>query len=199
MVTITRIRGLRPLRSTASAALALMLTTGCGGGAPTPNDGGPIQGEGGITRLQPTERGKPVEIKGLDLDGKPLSSKQWSGKVVVVNVWGSWCPPCRIEQPILSRLATEMKPRGVEFLGIAIRESAANARAFTTARKVPYPSIGEGDSAILAFADSLPAVAVPTTYVLDRQGRVATRLLDRATYSTLKGLIEDVVSEADGG
>ena len=135
----------------------------------------------------------------MDLDGKPLSSKQWSGKVVVVNVWGSWCPPCRIEQPILSRLATEMKPRGVEFLGIAIRESAANARAFTTARKVPYPSIGEGDSAILAFADSLPAVAVPTTYVLDRQGRVATRLLDRATYSTLRGLIEDVVSEANGG
>lgn len=184
----------------AAIAVAIsLLTAACGGEAPAQNDGGPVQGAGGITRLAPDDRGKPVDITGLDLDGNALSATQWRGKVVVVNIWGSWCPPCRVEQPILSRLATELKPTGVEFLGIAVRESAATSRAFTTAKSVPYPSIGDGDSTILAFVDSLPAVAVPTTYVIDRQGRVATRLLDRATYSTLKSLIDEVASEpADG-
>lgn len=180
-------------------AAVLLLTSACGGGAPTQNNGGPVQGAGGITRLAPGERGKSVDITGVDLDGNPLSVTPWRGEVVVVNIWGSWCPPCRVEQPILSRLATELKPKGVEFLGIAIRESPATSKAFTTARNVPYPSIGDGDSTILAFVDSLPAVAVPTTYVIDRQGRVATRLLDRATYSTLKSLIEEVASEPDDG
>ena len=184
---------------TVIVAAILLLTTACGSGAPTTNDGGPVQGAGGITRLAPNDRGEPVDITGVDLDGSALSAKQWRGKVVVVNVWGSWCPPCRVEQPILSRLATELKPEGVEFLGIAIRESPATSKAFTTAKNVPYPSIGDGDSTLLAFVDSLPAVAVPTTYVIDRQGRVATRLLDRATYSTLKSLIDEVASEPANG
>jgi thiol-disulfide isomerase/thioredoxin len=189
----------RPRTGVAVFALAMLLLTSCGGGAPTENDGGPVQGAGGITRLAPKDRGELVEIAGTDLDGNPLSASQWRGKVVVVNVWGSWCPPCRVEQPILSRLAAELKPLGVEFLGIAIRESPATSKAFTTAKGVPYPSIGDGDATILAFVDSLPAVAVPTTYVIDRQGRVATRLLDRATYSTLKSLIDEVAQEpADG-
>jgi thiol-disulfide isomerase/thioredoxin len=177
----------------------LILIAACGKTAGNAQDGGPAQGADGITRLVPAERGKPVEVVGVDLDGKPLSSKQWLGKVVVVNIWGSWCPPCRVEQPVLSQLATELKPSGVEFLGIAVRESPETSKAFTTAKKVPYPSIGNGESAILAFADSLPAVAVPTTYIIDRDGRVATRLLDRATYTTLKDLIDEVASEVDGG
>lgn len=181
------------------ATALLLLTAACGGGTPAQNDGGPVQGAGGITRLAPDDRGEPVDITGLDLNGRPLSATPWRGKVVVVNIWGSWCPPCRVEQPILSRLATELQPSGVEFLGIAIRESSATSRAFTTAKKVPYPSIGDGDSTLLAFVDSLPAVAVPTTYVIDRQGRVATRLLDRATYSTLKSLIDEVVKEPTDG
>ncbi|MCW2838747.1 MAG: hypothetical protein JWR55_230 [Aeromicrobium sp.] len=140
------------------AAAVLVLTAACGGETPAPNDDGPVQGAGGITRLPPDERGEPVDVAGLDLDGNPLSATQWRGKVVVVNVWGSWCPPCRVEQPILSRLATELKPTGVEFLGIAIRESPATSKAFAKAKNVPYPSIGDGDSTILAFVDSLPAV-----------------------------------------
>ena len=188
----------RPVAAVALACL-MLLVAACGSSGPKPNDGGPVQGAGGITRLAPSERGEPVEVAGLDLDGEPLSSKQWLGQVVVVNVWGSWCPPCRVEQPILSRLSTELKPTGVEFLGIAIRESPQTSKAFATSKGVPYPSIGGGDSSLLEFADSLPAVAVPTTYVIDRQGRVATRLLDRATYSTLESLIDEVANEPTDG
>lgn len=177
----------------------LILITAACGSKDAVRDGAPVQGEGGITRLAPAERGKPIEVVGVDLDGKPLTSKQWIGKVVVINIWGSWCPPCRVEQPVLSQLASELKASEVEFLGIAVREDPATSKAFTTAKKVPYPSIGSGDSLILTFTDSLPAVAVPTTYVIDREGRVATRLLDRATYTTLKDLIDEVASEPNGG
>lgn len=179
-------------------ACLILITAACGS-KDAVRDGAPVQGAGGITRLAPADRGKPVEVAGIDLDGNPVSSRQWLGQVVVINIWGSWCPPCRVEQPVLSQLATELKPSGVEFLGIAVREDPKTSKAFTTAKKVPYPSIGSGDSAILLFADSLPAVAVPTTYIIDREGRVATRLLDRATYTTLKNLIDEVASEADDG
>jgi thiol-disulfide isomerase/thioredoxin len=189
----------RRLVAVAASTCLLVLTAACGLTTGDAGDGGTTQGVGGITRLTSAERGAPIDVGGVDLDGKPLSSKQWLGKVVVVNIWGSWCPPCRVEQPVLSQIATEMKPAGIEFLGVAIRESPETSKVFTTAKKVPYPSIGNGESAILAFADSLPAIAVPTTYIIDREGRVATRLLDRATYTTLKNLIDEVASEADDG
>lgn len=192
----TRTTRTRTLQS-ATSALLLALLAACGSPSPKTNDGGYISGNGGITRLEPGDREELLEVSGDDLDGNPISSKQFLGKVLVINVWGSWCPPCRVEQPILSRLSTELKPDGVEFLGIAIRESAAASKAFTASRNVPYPSIGDADAQLLVFAKSLPAIAVPTTYVIDRQGRVATRLLDKATYSTLKGLIEDVAAEPD--
>lgn len=194
---VTERRG-RPVAWLVLACLLLM-TAACGTSKDSVRDGAPVQGAGGITRLAPADRGKPVEVVGVDLDGNPVSSHQWLGQVVVINIWGSWCPPCRVEQPVLSQLASELKPTGVEFLGIAVREGPETSKAFTTAKKVPYPSIGNGENAILAFADSLPAVAVPTTYVIDREGRVATRLLDRATYTTLKNLIDEVTNEVDGG
>ena len=87
----------------------------------------------------------------------------------------------------------------VEFLGIAVRESATASLAFTRRLKVPYPSISDSSGALLTtFADSLPAVAVPTTYILDTEGRVAVRVLDKVTYSTLTALIEDVRAESEG-
>ena len=177
-----------------------ILVTGCGSSSPETNDGNFVAGDGSITRLTPAERGKAPEIAGRDLDGDAMSISQWRGKAVVVNVWGSWCPPCRKETPVLNKLATELKTQDVEFVGIAVRESAASSKAFATAKKVPYPSISDpGGTVLLRFAESLPAVAVPTTYVLDKQGRVATRLLDTATYTTLKNLIQEIAKEpADG-
>ncbi len=182
-----------------SACLAFALAS-CGKTTKTTKNAGDFsEGYAGITRVAPADRGDPVTLVGRDLGGDALSSEQWLGKIVVVNVWGSWCPPCRVEQPILSKVATELKPDGVEFLGIAIRESAVTSRAFTRAEKVPYPSIGEGEQTILAFTKTLPPIAIPTTYVLDRQGRVATRVLDRITYATLKSLINEVADEPDDG
>lgn len=174
----------------------LLALTGCGvvGGAGKDGDGS--LSAAGITRLSPDERVRGPELAGRDLAGVPVSLQEWRGEVVVINVWGSWCPPCRAETPVLNRLAAELEGE-VRFLGIAVRESAATSLAFARKQGVPYPSISDSSGSLLArFAEPLPAAAVPTTYVLDRQGRVAMRVLDRVTYPTLKALVEDVSVEA---
>ncbi|WP_375000131.1 TlpA family protein disulfide reductase [Aeromicrobium sp. CTD01-1L150] len=149
----------------------------------------------GIVQVAPEDRIAGPEVSGANLEGDAVDVAGWRGKVVVVNVWGSWCPPCRAETPDLNRAARETAP-DVEFLGIAVRESAATSLAFARKEKVPYPSISDSGGTLLReFAEPLPAVAVPTTYVLDRQGRVAVRVLDQVTYSTLTALIEDVQAE----
>lgn len=182
--------------STVAAVLLLAVPMAASCGAADTNGADPTGARAGITRLEPDDRKKAPDISGDDLNGTPISLASFSGKVVVINIWGSWCPPCREEQPVLSALATELKPQGVEFIGIAIREGAATSRAYTEANNVPYPSISDsGGKLLVGFTSSLPAVAVPTTYVIDREGRVATRLLDVATKSTLGALITEIVEE----
>lgn len=174
------------------AATTLAAMAGCG--SPDLDDSAAASG---ITRVEPADRKAAPAVKGDDLYGQPRALESYRGKVVVLNIWGSWCPPCRKEQPVLSKLAREMKPAGVEFLGIAIREGAPTSRAYVEANDVPYPSISDsGGQQLVGFTSSLPAVAVPTTYVIDREGRVATRLLDVATEPTLRALIDDVVNES---
>lgn len=189
---------MRPARVIAAFAIAC-LVSGCGlvspPGGSTPDEAGATIG---ISRVESSERGDPLALSGEDLQGAPVDVEQWRGKVVVINVWGSWCPPCREETPTLSRIARELRGE-VVFLGIAVRESATASLAFTRRLKVPYPSISDSSGALLTkFADSLPAVAVPTTYILDTEGRVAVRVLDKVTYSTLTALIEDVRAESEG-
>ncbi len=188
----------RPRKRLTSAVALLVLSVpvlaSCGAAEPGETDA--TGARAGITRVEPADRKSAPDIRGDDLDGSPLSLGSFKGKVVVVNVWGSWCPPCREEQPVLSKLATELTPKGVEFIGIAVREGAATSRAYTEENDVPYPSISDsGGRLLVGFTSSLPAVAVPTTYVIDREGRVAVRLLDVATEATLRALVTDVIDE----
>ncbi len=182
------------------APLVLLLLGSCGLGEQTDKtDDADTGAAAGITRLAIEDRVPGPDISGRDLEGGDVDISDWRGKVVVINVWGSWCPPCREETPILNRVATETSP-DVEFLGIAIRESASTSLAFARKEEVPYPSISDSSGSLLTrFADPLPAVAVPTTYILDRGGRVAVRVLDQVTYSTLMALIEDVQDEGRDG
>ncbi|MEO6473327.1 MAG: TlpA disulfide reductase family protein [Aeromicrobium sp.] len=181
----------------ASATLVLLLILGaCGQPGTDGTKGGFIAGDGTITRVAPADRKPAPPISGNDLDGNPLSLAQFKGKVVVINVWGSWCPPCRKETPALIAVARSTKPLGVQFLGIAIRENAVASKVFTDRMKVPYPSISnDTGSLLLGFTKSLPAIAVPTTYVIDRHGRVAVRSMEPATVSTLTDIVTDIANE----
>lgn len=179
-----------------SIALVFMivLVSGCTKVSTDQTKGGYVAGNGSITIVQVSERKPAPDLTGKDLEGRPISMDQFKGKTLVVNIWGSWCPPCREEAPALIEASRSLKPKGVEFLGIAIRESPAASKAFTDRLKVPYPSISDESGRLLVgFSKSLPAIAVPTTYVIDNKGRVAARILDKVTATSLSDVVDDVL------
>jgi len=176
------------------AASLVMLAAGCGGPETNGTKGGYVSGKDRlIVRVDPADRKPAPVIAGDDLTSNPVSTADFKGKTIVVNVWGSWCPPCRKEAAALDAVARAMKPKGVEFLGIAVREEAATTLAFTRKRNISYPSISDTTGhLLLGFSKSLPSQAIPTTWIIDSKGRVAARILNDTTESTLTGLIEDV-------
>jgi thiol-disulfide isomerase/thioredoxin len=162
-------------------------------------DSGFVSGKGVITRLPVSERKEPGEVAGESLDGEPLSLDDYEGKTVVVNVWGSWCAPCRAEARDLTAASEELADDGVEFLGINSRDlDRAAAQAFARRFEVPYPSIyDQQGSTLLAFRGTLSPNAIPSTVIIDRQGRVAASVLGEVSRTTLYDLVEEVVG-ADG-
>lgn len=188
----------RPHRGALAVLLALVIATAsvaCADGIEGAGDRGYIDGSGIFTLLPPQERGKPGPVSGTTLDGAEVSLSDYAGKVVVINVWGAWCPPCRAEADDLAAAAAELMPQGVVFLGINTRDtSIENAQAFERSREVPYPSIYDpGGRNLLAFSKTLSPNSIPSTVVIDVQGRVAASILGEVTSSqSLIGLVEDV-------
>jgi thiol-disulfide isomerase/thioredoxin len=179
--------------------LALVLLTGCGTTSGTA-DGSTrfVAGDGSTTLLAPAERAAAPTVRGTTLDGAPLDLASMRGKVVVVNFWASWCAPCRQEAGALEKVYGETHAKGVEFVGIVSggKDSLDNAQAFARRFDLSYPSMFDADnSLVLAFAGQLPPSAIPTTLVLDREGRVAARAIDAVDRSRLLGMIEPVLSE----
>ena len=171
-----------------------------------PTEAGAEVGSAVSTGLEPGMDVYPVgdrdpapELEGTTLDGDAFALSDWAGEVVVINVWGSWCVPCRKETPELVRLANEYADRGVRFLGINIRDNSAGARSFEGRFKIPYPSLEDPDGRLLlSFRDVIPTSVVPSTVVIDRRGDVAARIIGAVTYSTMKDLLADEAA-ADGG
>lgn len=161
-------------------------------------DAGFVSGKGVITRLAVEDRKQPGEVAGETLEGEPVSLADFEGKTVVVNIWGSWCAPCRSEAPDLVAASEDLADDGVEFLGINSRDlDRAAAQAFQRRFEVPYPSIyDQKGQTLLAFRGTLSPNAIPSTVVIDDQGRVAASVIGETTRSTLVGLVEDVQAEA---
>nr|WP_242680107.1 TlpA disulfide reductase family protein [Nocardioides sp. IC4_145] len=150
--------------------------------------------EGGVVQVYDAQdRVELAPFSVRTLDGAQLDGDDLVGTITVVNVWGSWCGPCRAEAPDLVAVASAARER-VRFLGINVRDSPDAARAFERKFKVPYDSVHPDDSGevILAFSGTLTAAAVPTTVVLDARGAVAARVIGQVDRSTLEGLIEEV-------
>ncbi|RNM16687.1 TlpA disulfide reductase family protein [Nocardioides pocheonensis] len=187
---------LRSLLVVAVVSAALLGASGCSKVGST-GDKGYIAGAGVITLLPEAQRKAPGEVSGQTLDGDQLSLASYAGKVVVVNVWGAWCPPCRAEADDLAAAARELAPKGVVFVGINTRDASQdNARSFERRYDVPYPSIYDpGGRNLLAFHRTLTPNAIPSTVVIDAQGRVAASILGEVTSkTTLVDLVQDVIS-----
>lgn len=187
------------VRRAAAVLMGLAVVAGCSGVGNAGSTGGYVSGDGTVTVVEPADRDPAPTLAGTDLDGEPLSTDDFDGQVLVINVWGSWCPPCRAEAPVLKALSEaydDSHPEQVQFLGVLNRTKPAAAKAFNDKAGITYPSFtDEGGSLELRFVDSLPSQAIPTTWVIDRQGRVAARLLDEVSAATLGGVIDDVLAE----
>ncbi|UGY91003.1 TlpA family protein disulfide reductase [Streptomyces gobiensis] len=145
--------------------------------------------------FKPGERTLTPTLKGTTLDGGHEDISDMRGDVVVINVWGSWCAPCRKEAPELVKLHEETTPLGVEFLGIDIRDNKAAAKAFERNYGITYPSIYDPEGRTTTGFKQLAPRAVPTTYVLDRTGRVAALSIGALTYRGFAPIIKDIAAE----
>jgi peroxiredoxin len=169
-------------------------------GATSPDDvvgQGYVSGDGSVKTWDVSDRDEPVVLTGTDYEGGAVDTSQWLGDVVVINTWYASCAPCRAEAPDLVALANDRAAEGVHLLGINSTDDAGAALAFERTFEVPYPSIEDTrGEAIATLEGSVPLQAVPTTVVLDREGRVAARIIGRAEGSTLGALVDDLLAES---
>ncbi len=176
------------------ALACLLALAGCSGLSGT-GEKGYVTGSGVPMEIKPADREDPVELTGVDLDGDEVDLADLRGKPLVVNVWWSACPPCRVEQPDLNEAVAELGD-STGFLGLNIRDtSAEQAKAYVRRFEVPYPSLYSPDGqALLPFA--IPPQSIPSTIVLDAEGRIAAIVIGRVpTTQTLISLVEKVLDE----
>jgi len=159
---------------------------------------GYIAGDGSITEIAVAERGDPVEFEGVIETGEAITSDDYLGEVLVVNFWYASCAPCRSEADDLQSLNAQFEGAGASFLGVNVRDQAPNALAFNETYSITYPSVLDvlDGGMQLAFSGSIPPNAVPTTLVLDADGRVAARILGAIPEaSILETLITATIAE----
>lgn len=198
-----RAKQLRPWRSAVVIVAALALSVvGCSRAdsldeqAADGQEKSYVAGDGTVTELAPEARGEPISAAGLASDSSRVSLADFRGDVVVVNVWYAACGPCREEAPDLAALSESFSADGVQFVGVNTRDDAGTAAAFERSFSMPYPSIVDTDgSALASLSGQVSPNAVPTTLVLDRQGRVAGRVLGLAERSTLRAMVSGVLAE----
>lgn len=155
-----------------------------------------IAGDGSVQEYGPESRTEPVEIEAVAYDGQKIDSADWIGQVTVLNFWYAACAPCRIEAPHLVELNKEFDGKA-GFLGINVRDEKEAAEAFERTFGIKYPSVQDTQGTIqLAMTKYVPLKAVPTTLVLDKQGRVSARILGVAEKPTLKALINTALTES---
>lgn len=168
---------------------ALVLSS-CGNGGASTAQENYISGNGAVTFISAADRQMAPKLSGDTLYGTKFDFT--GDKIAVVNVWASWCSPCRAEVPAF--IALSKKYPDVQFMGILTRDNLANAEVFVRQLDVPYPNFID-DSLLLGFRNTLPANAIPTTVVIDKEGRVAARISGPATVGGLSNLIERLTAE----
>jgi thiol-disulfide isomerase/thioredoxin len=185
----------------AIAAVLLALTiAGCAGGADAVDQRGGselgfVPGNAATGVLAVDRRQSAPEVRGVLLDGTPYDLAALRGTVTVVNFWGSWCAPCRAEAADLEQTYQATRAAGVQFVGVNVRDQLGPALAFVRVQGVSYPSLSDPDGQLAVRFRDLPPSAIPTTLVIDRDGRVAARFLGAVTASRLTPVVQQVAGE----
>lgn len=154
-----------------------------------------IEGRGAVTKVAIGSRKPAPDLSGLLIDGEEY--RMSTGRPIVLNVWASWCSPCRAEAPTLQALHEKYGEAGsdqVQFLGVLTRDNLTAAQGFIDRFQLTFPSL-RSDEVLLEFNDAMIANAIPTTLVIDKDGLIAARISGEVTYSGLSSLIDEVLSE----
>ncbi|MDQ0647186.1 peroxiredoxin [Microbacterium natoriense] len=197
---------IRFVRGAVGAALAAIVVVGLSACAPDPvsdsflsgDNNGYVAADGAIVEIPVADRGEPVDFGGVTENGEKFSSADIAGQVTVVNFWYAGCAPCRVEADFLETVWQKFDGEGVSFIGVNTRDQADTAKAFSEEYSITYPSLIDVDTAEakLAFAEAVPIQATPTTLVLDKQGRVAARIIGPIdSPSILSTLVKDALAE----
>jgi len=189
-------------KSTSLILLAMLVAGGLAGCAGTNQSGQPqagdtrfVAGDGKMQVFGVADRQAAPAISGETLDGTTASLAAHKGKVVVLNFWASWCGPCRAEAPVLKEIAAKTKG-GVEFLGVDFKDRKADAQAFERTEQTGYPSIFDQPGKVaLAFQGTVPPAAIPSTLIIDAQGKIAARALGAVKYTDLMNAVTKVRDE----
>jgi thiol-disulfide isomerase/thioredoxin len=197
-------RGSRPARQRAAAACLLasslvpvLTLSACGrdgAGMVSSSSASTTDEALGLTVVPAADRSALPPVAGTTLEGAPLDVASLRGKVVVLNNWASWCAPCQDELPVLASLARTAAP-GVAFVGLNVNDTEAAAKALVAKAGVPYPSIVDQKGRTLASLPGVPPAALPSTIVLDKQGRVAARVVGQVHQGELDPLLADLGRE----
>ena len=152
-----------------------------------------------VIETPPAERSDPIVFTGVSETGKTVTNEDYAGQVLVVNFWYAACGPCIVEAPRLEKSYEDLQGENVSFLGINTYDQAPTAASFAKDNGISYPSLlAVDDSKLkLSFADATPLTATPTTLVLDKQGRVAARIVgELGDASILTTLVRDALKES---
>ncbi|MFI5963068.1 TlpA family protein disulfide reductase [Streptomyces asoensis] len=200
LCSTSRIRSRRDALTTAAgaAAAALLLSACTSGGTSGGGDTNFVMGKDGISTVEQGKRDAVPDLSGKTVAGGRLDLKSYRGKIVVLNVWGSWCSPCRAEAPNFQKVSTDLKDRGVQFVGInTLDTSNDNALAFEKQQGVTYPSLSDPKGKLLLRfkKGTLSLQAIPSTLVIDREGKIAARSLAALSEEKLRKMIDPVLAE----
>jgi thiol-disulfide isomerase/thioredoxin len=182
------------------ATLLVLTLPGCG--VVHGSSAGAVASSGAVSGLGvvqfPVQKRKPAPaLAGMTLAGQQVSlADLGAGKVVFVNVWASWCGPCREESPMLATSAKLLSSRGVAFLGLDEDYNASAGRTFVASTGSTYPQLADKSGSLLRKVGVLPQSGIPSTVVIDRHARIAAVIIGAATAGEITGLVDQLTAES---
>jgi thiol-disulfide isomerase/thioredoxin len=178
-----------------AAGLSAAALAGCSTGATGSSSVGNVSASGAITRITPADRASAPTLSGTTVSGQHYQTS-YNGHVTVINVWGSWCTACREEAAAFSEASKKYEAKGVQFLGIdTLDYSNANAKAYEARFGITYPSLSDPDETLVLDLKSLiPSEGVPSTLIVDSDGKVAVRAIGGVTEPELDQQLDYALS-----